>query len=283
MHIAYRNISERRSLARGLRELAIIIAVLACIAIIARGQSAPQSAAALMNDVVANELADRAQQRKFIYLIDKRDGKQTLTVEQVDTIDGPLFRVLAINGAPLNPGQRQQDNARMDRLMHNSAEQLKAKVEHEDDELTLMKVLRLLPDAFIFDYDGNEGTLVRLKFHPNTNFNPPTYEARVVHALAGIVLIDPQAKRLAKFSGQLTDRVEFAYGLLGHIDKGGTIEIGRTQIEAQEWKTNMVNIQLSGRLVFFKTISKQEYETRSSFRLVSADLGLIAASQLLAR
>jgi hypothetical protein len=43
-----------------------------------------------------------------------------------------------------------------------------------------------------------------------------------------------------------------------------------------------MNIQLSGRLVFFKTISKQQYETRSDFRVVSGDLSLFEARPLLA-
>jgi hypothetical protein len=79
------------------------------------------------------------------------------------------------------------------------------------------------------------------------------------------------------------NRVEFGYGLLGHIDNGGRIEIGRVQVGPAQWKTAVINIQLSGRLVLFKTISKQEYETRSDFRAVSADLSLLEASRLLAR
>ena len=39
---------------------------------------------------------------------------------------------------------------------------------------------------------------------------------------------------------------------------------------------------LPGNILAFKTISKQEYETRSDFRAVSGDLSLIEASQLLA-
>ena len=64
----------------------------------------------------------------------------------------------------------------------------------------------------------------------------------------------------------------FGYGLLGHIDNGGTIEIGRVQVGPSQWKTALINLQLSGRLVFFKTISKQHYETRSDVRAVSGDL-----------
>jgi hypothetical protein len=236
-----------------------------------------------MNQVVANELTDRVQQRKWMYLIDKREGTQTFTEEQVDTKEGPFYRLLAIDGTPLNPDQRQQDNARMDRLLHDPNQQLKFKRGHDEDEQKLEKLMSIMPEAFLYDYDGVEGSLVRLKFRPNSNYNPPTYEARVAHNLAGTILIDSQQKRLAKLSGQLIGRVDFGYGLFGHIDNGGTIEIGRVQAGPSEWKTALINIQLSGRMVFFKTISQQEYETRSDFREVSGDLSLLEASQLLAR
>jgi len=104
-----------------------------------------------------------------------------------------------------------------------------------------------------------------------------------MHSLAGTVLIDPQQKRLAKLSGQIVNRVEFGWGVFGHIDEGGTIEIGRVQAGPSQWKTALLNIQLSGRLVFFKTIDQRTYETRSKFRAVSGELSLVEASQLLAR
>jgi hypothetical protein len=261
-----------------LRGLTIALVLVVCIAAGARDQSLPSPAAGLINEVVANELTDRTQQRKWMYLIDKREGKQTLREEQVDTKDGLLYRVLAIDGIPLNPDQRQQDNARMDLLLHDPSEQLKFKQGHDEDEQKLEKLMRLMPEVFLYDYDGVEGNLVRLKFRPNPNNTPPTYEARVVHSLAGTILIDLQQKRLAKLSGQLINRVEFGYGLLGNIDNGGRIEIGRVQVGPAQWKTTVISIQLSGRLVLFKTISKQEYETRSDFRAVSGDLSLLEAS-----
>jgi hypothetical protein len=260
--------------------IAVVLAV--CIAAPARDRSSPPPAAGLINEVVTNELTDRVLQRKWMYLIDKQEGTQTLTEEQVETKDGPFYRLLAIDGTPLNPDQRQQDNARMDRLLHDPSQQLKSKRAHDEDEQKLEKLMGLMPEAFLYDYDGVEGNLVRLKFRPNANYNPPTYEARVAHSLAGTILIDAQQKRLAKLSGQLTSRVEFGLGLFGHIDNGGTIEIGRVQVGPSQWKTALINIQLSGRLVFFKTINKQEHETRSDFRAVSGDLSLLEASHLLA-
>src|ERR1700694_4112970 len=74
----------------------------------AEGSSAQATPAAaeLVSAVVANELSDREKQRKWVCLIEKREGKQTLTEVKVDTKDGPLFRLLAIDGAALNSDQR---------------------------------------------------------------------------------------------------------------------------------------------------------------------------------
>ncbi|MFY9559824.1 MAG: hypothetical protein WAQ52_06290 [Terriglobales bacterium] len=270
------------SIPMNLRRFTIALVLAVCMGAGARDQSVSLSAADLMNEVVANELTDRAQQRKWMYLIDKRAGRQTLTQQQVDTKDGPFYRLIAIDGTPLSPDQRQQDNVRMDRFLHDPSQQLKNKRGYDEDEQKLETLMRLMPEAFLYDYDGVEGNLVRLKFRPNSNYNPPTYEARVAHSLAGTILIDSQQKRLAKLSGQLISRVEFGFGFFGHIDNGGTMEIGRIQVGPSQWKTALINIQLSGRLVFFKTINKQQYETRSDFRAVSGDLSLLEASQLLA-
>jgi len=244
-------------------------------------QSSPRLAAELVNVVVANELADRAERLKWLYVINKQDGKQTLTEEQVETKAGPLHRLLAIDGRPLDPDQRQQDDARIDRLVHDPSAQLKLKRAHDEDEQKLETLMRLMPEAFLYDYDGVEGNLVKVKFRPNPNYHPPTYEARVVHSLAGTILINSQQQRLAKLSGQLINPVEFGYGLLGHIDDGGTVEIGRVEVGLFQWKTALIDIRLSGRLVLFKTISKQEYEIRSDFHAVPDDLSLSQANQLI--
>jgi hypothetical protein len=267
-----------------LRRLIIAAVLVASTAALAQYRSSvvpAVPAGELINAVVANELQDREQLRKWMYVIEKREGTQSLTEEQVETQNGPIYRVLAMDGIPLTPDQRQQDNARIQRLLHDTGQQSKLKQQYDGDEQKLEKLMRLMPQAFLYDYDGVDGTFVRLKFRPNPSYNPPDYEARVLHSLAGTVLIDSQQKRLAKLSGLLINSVQFGWGVLGHIDNGGTIEIGRVQVGPSQWKTALLNIQLSGRMILFKTISKQQYETRSNFRAVPADLSLSDANRLL--
>ena len=239
-----------------------------------------QTAGELMNAVIANELSDREKLRKWICTIEKRAGKQTLTELQVETKDGPLYRLLAIDGAALNAGERQQDDARIGRLMKDPRPVLKLKQAEDEDELKLQRLLSLMPQAFVYEMDGVKENLLRVKFRPNPDYNPPTYEARVIHSLAGTVLIDADHKRLARVAGQLVNRVEFGYGLLGRIDSG-SVEFERVEVGPQQWKTALINIHFSGRAVIFKTISKEQYERRSDFRPVSNDLSLSDAKDLL--
>jgi hypothetical protein len=238
------------------------------------------TAGTLVDTVVANELADREKFLKWSFTIEKREGKRTLTEMQVETKDGPLYRLLAIDGTALSFDQRQQDDARIGRLMKDSRPLLKLKQAQDEDELKLQKLVSLLPQAFVYDYDGVVENLVRLKFRPNPDYNPPTYEARVIHSLAGTVLIDPEQKRLAKVSGQMVNRVDFGYGLLGRIDSGN-VEWGRVEVGTQQWKTDFINIHFAGRMVLFKTVNKDQYERRSNFREVSGDLSLSDAKDLL--
>jgi len=238
------------------------------------------AASELVKAVVANELTDREQLLKWICLIEKRAGKETLTEEQVETRDGPLFRLLAIDGTALTPGQREEDDARIGRLMKDPSSLQKLKQAQGEDELKLQKMLSLMPNAFFYEYAGAEGNLVRVKFRPNPEYTAPTYEARVIHSLAGTILIDPERKRMRKIACVLVNRVEFGYGLLGRIDSG-TVELERVEVGTQQWKTAFINIHFSGRVAFFKTISKDQYERRSDFRKVASDLSLSDGKELL--
>lgn len=246
-------------------------------------QSPTEPAVALVSRMVANELKNRAEPRLWAYVITSREGNQTVTKDQVETQDGPLYRVLTINGAPLAPEQRRQDDARMEAYLHDPSQQSRLKESHQEDEQKFDRLLRLLPEAFLYDYDGAEGALLRLKFRPNPNYNPPSYEATLIHNMAGTMLIDARQSRLAKVAGRLSAKVEFGFGFLGHIDEGGTIELGRTEVAPSEWKTALAHIEISGRLLLFKTVNKQQYETRSNYRAVASDLRLWQARAVLQR
>ena len=180
----------------------------------------PQTANKLIKEVVYNELKDRGRQSFWEYRIEKRTAQQSLTEEQVETQYGPIYRVIAKNGVPLNQAQQQQEDSRLDDLLRNPGERENLKNTYDKDEQRLERLMALLPEAFVCEYDGEDGGNIRLTFRPNPSFKATTSEARIFHGLAGQMWIDPQHKRLVALKGELIDRIEFGYGLLGHINKG---------------------------------------------------------------
>lgn len=241
-----------------------------------------QSPRDLVKDVVYNEQQDRLRESYWQYKVEKRIGQgPDMIFQQVETKDGPIYRLLAYGSMPLNAEQRHQEDQRLSDILHSPSKQARIRQQHEDDEKRIGRLLGLLPDAFLFEYDGQEGDLVRLKFRPNPQYSSPTVESRIFHALTGTVWINLSQKRLSRFSGVVTDRVDFGYGLLGHLDPGGRFELRREPVNATHWKTAVIDVHLSGKVIFFKSISREQTEQRSHFQPVAQNITLEQAKAML--
>lgn len=238
----------------------------------------------LVKDVAYNELQDRERSSFWQYRIEKTTTQRTVTEQQVETVQGPIFRTVEIAGQPLDNEQRRQDDERLQSLLHSQSAQQKNREEHDQDEARLRRLITLMPQAFLYSYEGEPaGDVVTLSFKPNPAFTPSTYEARVFHALAGTLQVNLSAKRMILLKGQTIDRIDFGFGLLGHIEKGGRFEVKRIPVSQEHWKTQFFDVHLDGRVLFFKTISKDEKELRSGFSPVPVDMTLAQAVELLNR
>lgn len=240
-----------------------------------------QSPQELVKDVIYNELQDRQRDAYWQFHIQKRVGADTFSALQIETKDGPISRILTRNGKPMSAAQKQQEAERLRKLVDDPAEQARVKQKRQEDEARLERLMKLMPGGFLYEYDGMDGGFQRLKFHPNPAFTPPTFEARIFHAMAGTLWINPQQKRLARLQGSILERVDFGYGLLGHVDKGGVFELKRQQVSDLHWKTSLVDVRVNGRVILFKTISKDQTEVRTEFKSIEADTDLRQALRML--
>jgi len=241
-----------------------------------------QPAQQLVADVIYNELNDPGCDSFWQYGIFRVSGSQNVDREQVETSDGPIFRLVKDHGNPLDAGQRRREELRLEELVQKPGAMAHIQQEHLKDEARMRRVIELLPRAFLFEYTGpSEGVQVRLSFRPNPAFTPASYEARIVHALGGTLVVNQRLKRLIEIDGQLIERVDFGYGLLGHVEKGGTFEIRREQVSETHWKTNLVEVHIQGKVLLFKNVTKDQRESRSDFRPVPQDISLAEAKVLL--
>jgi hypothetical protein len=250
----------------------------------AQDRTPAQSAQQLAADVVHNELQDRECDSFWQYRSIRVSGSQDVVREQVETPQGPIFRVIADHGRPLDEDQRRSEEQRLNELINKPGAMTRVRQDHLKDEERMRKVIEMLPQAFLYEYTGpSESDQVHLLFRPNPAFTPTSYDGRIVHALSGTLVVNRRLKRLVAMKGQLMDRVDFGYGLLGYVEKGGTFEIQREQVSATRWKASLIEVHVRGRVLLFRNVSKDQREVRTNFHPVQHDISLISAKELLDR
>ena len=235
----------------------------------------------LAREVVYNELHDHNAHGFWRYSIEQKVEDETRLVEQIETTDGPVARLLRSNGLPLDSARQQAEQARLDRLLSSPSVQARFHQQYVDDEKRVGRILAMFPDAFLFDYVGDEDGCHHLRFHPNPNYSTHTIESRIFHAMAGDVWFDARLKRLTRVEGSLQNNVDFGFGFLGRLNKGGWFRLDRTQVGPTEWKTSSLEVHLNGSAMLFKSIGRETSETRRDFSSVPPGLNIAQGIDLL--
>jgi hypothetical protein len=245
-------------------------------------EHAQATANELVRKVVANELKAETEDRShwMFRLETERGGRKELD-QVVETKEGDLHRPVLVNGRPVSAKEKQDANRRIQKLIHNPEALRKSLREKSEDTARTQRLLKMLPDAFIFSYGERRGELAKLKFTPNPQFRPPSREAQVFHAMEGEMWINIQQERLADITGHLIREVKFGGGLLGHLDKGGQFDVRQEEVVPGYWELTLLNVQMKGKALFFKTIGVQQKTYRSKFRRVPDDLTLLQAADML--
>ena len=258
----------------------------------AAAQSAPTLSAPEAQSLVARALAteSRAAQnfghdRPMRYRLRKSSPRITTTKEIVETRDGDVARLIAISDQPLSVAAEQQETARLDALLADPSLQQHRKQSEENDTGRALKVLRVLPTAFVYEFAGmgaasNGGTVARFTFRPNPEFNPPDLGTGVLTAMAGELWVDPSAARVVRLAGSLLEDKQIGWGLLGELDKGGWVEINQADVGAGEWRIVHLMLKMNGRLLW-KQKNSDSVQDYSQFAPVAAGIDYRQAIRLL--
>ena len=183
-----------------------------------------------VRQIIDNELqAEKNDHSHWILRLETRKSGKTEVREVVETKDGDLDWLISVNGKPLPDDQRRERERGLQRLISNPADLKKSQREQDEDQARSQRLLKLLPDALVFEYGEQRGDLVELKFKPNPHFGPPSHEAAVVHTMEGVLWVNGKQKRLVEISGHLTRPVKFRWWPIGAFGRRWTFlcEAGR--------------------------------------------------------
>jgi hypothetical protein len=260
----------------------IVVALLAGAALAQAPSSLQQPALTTVKNVIYNEMhPSSANSVHWKYRLAKTSGAKEETRTVVETHSGSIDRLVALGGQPLNGAQQADENKRILKFAHNPDEQRKALDARRKDAEQCDTFLKMIPDAFLFEYAGENGTAVKLTFKPNPRFQAPSREGRVLQQMAGEMWVDGRQQRLISISGRLMNEVKFGGGLLGHLSKGGEFTVKRAEIAPGDWELTELTVNMQGKALLFKSIAVQQKEVHSNFERMPDDLTLADAANVL--
>jgi hypothetical protein len=270
----------RRSFAPPRAIVLLLLLPFACLSAMAQQQTPLQ----LVTAMVQNEKQARQHRTFFRYTSVERSSRTDghLWTENVaETPDGLLRRLIAEDGKPLSADRVAAEDRRLAALAADPSALRSANADRRADEARIAKILTILPQAFLFTADGMQGNCARIAFRPNAGFTPSTYDERVVHNLAGTILISVPGERLCGIEGHLLDRVTFGFGLLGHIDQDSYFKVVRVPVTATDWKSARVVVHIGGKILLLKSISHDDDATHSGAQPLPPNLSLAEAAALI--
>jgi len=237
----------------------------------------------LVRKTVQNEVkASEGESVRHMFLSRKETAHGSQTKLYCETRDAMAGMAVAYDGKPLTLEQRQAEEARLRDLANNPDELRKKRQREKEDAERVGRIVRAMPDAFLYEYDGTESgqpglgkpgsDLVRLKFRPNPHYEPPTHTEQVLAGMQGNLLIDAHTLRIARIDGTLFKEVGFGWGILGHLDKGGHFLVEQGDVGDGTWDIQRMSLAFTGKILFFKKIDIKSTETLTDFHPVPRDL-----------
>ena len=154
-----------------------------------------------MRQTVSNELLANDAGDQYMYRVHEEMPQGSETRVMVETRDWAISRLILKNGQPLSPTRRQREEESLRVLLTNRARLVKLQIDKHADDARVHRVIKALPDAFLFQLAGAEKDsagreLILVTFRPNPAFRPRSTELRVLQGLEGAALIDPVTQRV---------------------------------------------------------------------------------------
>jgi hypothetical protein len=236
-----------------------------------------QNAAPALSATQAQGLVERAlaaelrtvqdQNHPMRYLIRKTSPRLTTTKEILETRDGAVARLVALYDRPLNAAEEQQEQERLDGLLSDPGRQRHRKQSEEGDLGIVRKLLRMLPNAYFYQYAGtgagSAGSVEKFTFRPNPNFSPPDLESQALTAMTGEIWIDAAQERVTRLEGHLQQDTNYGLGILGKLNKGGWIVLEQAEVGAGQWRIARFKMQMELRILLkTRSIDTTEEMTR---------------------
>lgn len=273
-----------------LETIAIATMVLSVLGLAFNSSTPADTPDQLIRKTIANEIG--AESVHFMYRSRTRtkDGFETRVF--VRTKQGTAGILIRINDQPADLARQQAEIGRLNHIIDDPAAVRRMLKEQQEEADRSRRILEAMPNAFIYQFDdpkeqctsrtgASRQSVVRLKMQPNPSYSPPTRIEQVLTAMQGSVVIDCSEYRIRKIDGTLFRNVNFGWGVIGHLDKGGRFVVEQAKVDDGHWETVRVDLNFTGKVLLFKRLVINSSEVLTSFQRLPDDLTLAEGVALL--
>ncbi len=245
-----------------------------------------QSAREIVQEVVRNEEMARRNPRNYYKYIQKETTSQdTETSIRIETSQGVIEDVISINGKPPSQKLCSAETRSLAKLVTDSQVQRHQAQEQKEQSARIENLMSAVPDAFIFEFQQMQqgSKLIEINFRPNPRFQPQSHEAALLKGMRGTLWVDPTSHRLVKIEGTLFKDVEFGWGFLASLHKGGHFVMRQSRVPGGSWKQTYLEVDLDGSKLVFAQLHLHFKDSDRSFSKLENPPTLAQAVNILER
>lgn len=208
----------------------------------------------------------------------------------VKTSDLIIGKLISVGNVPVSQNQQEKEDQRLQQLLTNSRQQDQQRRDQQKLEDQMRGLIQAMPTAFQFAETqterGPDGkNLVHFTFQPAPDFKPANIDLELLRGLAGTMVIDATRKQILQIQAHLFRDVDFGWGILVHLNKGGTFLLEREPADGEAENIRNFSMTVSGRILLLKKFDMQwNFDHFACFRQpvgLAGAIGMLASPTLL--
>ncbi len=203
---------------------------------------------------------------------DGRVQSQDVSVSKIILVNGVTSEeLMEHNGRPPTAEEKAKQNAKADKLKHETPEECAARLRKERQETA--SLIHDVLQAFDYRLIGTEQVNGRcayvLQASPRPGYRAESKYGKMIAKVEGKIWVDQQDLVWVKVDGQVIQ--PFAMGLfLARVLRGSHITMEQTRVADGIWLPKQIEVRANAKVLFIKTLMIDRILSYSSYRQVPA-------------
>ena len=181
--------------------------------------------------------------------------------DEIESRDGMVARLIALNGQPLTPEKDAAERARLQHLLDTPSDFYNHHRHDQQGKDLAVELLQQFPQAMIFPSAADQtpasndaSSQVVIDFKPNPGWKSMTTKGEALQGLAGRVWIDTQSAHMVRMHAVFINDVNMGWGLLAKIYRGGSLDLEQTDA-GPRWMFSHLDEHINVRALLVKNLS----------------------------